>query len=56
MILQEPGATHGPHRHDHDVVVIEVADGDFTFYPAGTEHTLQNPGDEPLDLVEVEIR
>ena len=55
-LILEPGASNGPHRHAYPVVAVQVADGSWTFHEAGAEHILDNPGEAPLELVEIEIR
>ena len=52
----EPSASSPLHRHALPVVTVQVADGSWVFQKAGTEHSLKNPGDVPLELVEIEIR
>ena len=52
----EPSSSSTLHRHALPVVTVQVADGSWVFQKAGTEHSLKNPGDAPLELVEIEIR
>ncbi len=52
----EPGASSTLHRHALPVVTVQVADGAWVFQKADAEHSLKNPGDAPLELVEIEIR
>ena len=52
----EPSASSPLHRHALPVVTVQVADGSWVFQEAGAEHSLKNPGDAPLELVEIEIR
>ncbi len=52
----EPSSSSTLHRHALPVVTVEVADGSWVFQKAGTEHSLKNPADVPLELVEIEIR
>ena len=55
-VVLEPGVSTTLHRHAQPVLTVQVADGNWVFQEAGAEHTLDNPGDAPLELVEIEIR
>ena len=55
-IVLDPGASSGPHLHNRPVVAVRVDDGSWTFHEAGAEHVLDNPGEAPVELVEIEIR
>ncbi|HEX5110107.1 MAG TPA: hypothetical protein VFV95_16765 [Vicinamibacterales bacterium] len=67
-----PGQKTGPHKHHAAVAIIQATNGrglsvgpmkfEFNdpgywgFYDAETEHEVQNSGDTPLELIEVEVR
>ena len=71
-ITLAPGERTPPHKHREPVVIFQATDGkgaaagpmkfDFNepgqwaFYDAGVEHSVQNLGTAPLELLEIEVR
>ena len=71
-ITLAPGERTAPHKHGEPVVIFQATDGkgaaagpmkfDFNepgqwaFYDAGVEHSVQNLGSAPLELLEIEVR
>lgn len=69
-IVVKPGHRLSPQRHqdraEHWVVVqgtakvirgdeeLTLSENDYVYIPAGTEHRLENPGDTPLHLIEIQ--
>jgi quercetin dioxygenase-like cupin family protein len=67
-----PGELTPTHRHASPVVLVQVSSGrtlgtgatkfelgepgNWTYLPNGATHELRNPGDAPMEVVEVEVR
>jgi mannose-1-phosphate guanylyltransferase/mannose-6-phosphate isomerase len=48
-------AVQGTARVTRDDDVFDLAPGNWTHIPLGAKHRLENPGDEPLVIVEVQF-
>ncbi|HZF32162.1 MAG TPA: cupin domain-containing protein [Gammaproteobacteria bacterium] len=71
-ITLAPGERTPPHKHHEPVVIFQATDGkgmaagpmkfelnepgQWAFYDADVEHSVQNLGTAPLDLLEIEVR
>jgi mannose-6-phosphate isomerase-like protein (cupin superfamily) len=71
-ITLAPGERTPPHKHHEPVVIFQATDGkgaaagpmkfdfnepgEWAFYDADVEHSVQNLGTAPLDLLEIEVR
>ena len=68
----EPGESTATHEHRTPVVILQGSDGtglahgpmnwefnepgQWAFYDSGVAHTIENLGDDPIELLEIEVR